>query len=116
MFRIATSLLILALMISVAGPVTAAEKSRGVPRAATHDRGLGLVVQNNIAAMVVDLNPSYANTRIEGGDGQLADAALTRYRSGKVKPLVSLSGSGNLGQAGSGGAATAGGNTQTGPR
>ncbi|MEN9931625.1 MAG: hypothetical protein RIS17_198, partial [Pseudomonadota bacterium] len=49
MLRIATSMLLVALMISVAAPVTA------------QDRGLGLIIQNNVAAMVVDLNPSYAN-------------------------------------------------------
>lgn len=94
MFRFATSLLVLALMISVAVPATAT------------DKGLGLVVQNNIAAMAVDLTPSYANVKIEGGDGQLADAAVTRYRAGKVKPLVTLSGTSSLGQT-TGGNATA---------
>ncbi|WP_156256137.1 hypothetical protein [Sandarakinorhabdus oryzae] len=95
MFRIATSLLLLALMVSVAAPAAAA------------DKGMGLVVQNNIAAMTVDLTPSYANVAIEGGNGQLADAAITRYRQGKVKALLPLSGDSKLGQSQSGGAAAA---------
>lgn len=86
MFRFATALLLLELIVSVAAPATAA------------DRGLGLVVQNNIAAMAVDLNPAYAKVKIEGTEGQLGDAAVTRYRAGRVKPLLPLSGTSNLGQ------------------
>jgi hypothetical protein len=95
MFKIATSLLLVALMVSLAAP------------AAAIDRGLGLVVQNNIAAMAVDLTPSYANVKIEGSDGLLADTAVTRYRTGMVKPLLPLSGKSNLGDAG--GSSAAGG-------
>ena len=93
MFRIATSLLLLALMVSVAGPVAAS------------DKGLGLTVQNNVAAMAVDLNPSYANVKIEGGDGNRADAAVTRYRTGRVIPLQSLQGTSAVGQSSAGAAA-----------
>ncbi|WP_310474665.1 hypothetical protein [Sandarakinorhabdus sp.] len=90
MFKIATSLLLVALMVSLAAP------------AAADDKGLGLVTQNNIAMMTVDLTPSYAGIKIEGGNGMLADTALTRYRTGQVKPLRSLSGESKLG----GGSAT----------
>lgn len=103
MLRIATSMLLVALMISVAAPVTA------------QDRGLGLIIQNNVAAMVVDLNPSYANVKIEGSEGSLADAAITRYRTGRVKPLMPLSGNANLGQQ-QGGAAGGGQPAPGGPR
>ncbi|MEI6486186.1 MAG: hypothetical protein WCO11_07940 [Sphingomonadales bacterium] len=73
----------------------------GLPApAAAEDPKLGLVVQNNIAAMVVDMNPSYANVKIEGSDGALADRAMSRYRSGTVKALLPLSGTSNLGQQG----------------
>ena len=91
MLRIATSMLLLALMISVAAP------------AAAQDRGLGLTVQNNVAVMAVDLSPSYANVKIEGSDGMLADAAVTRYRTGKVKQLLPQSGTSGLGQQSGGG-------------
>jgi hypothetical protein len=89
MFKIATSLLLVALMISLAGPAAAEPK--------VSDKGLGLVTQNNIAAMVVDLAPSYAGVKIESGDGLLADTAITRYRTGMVKPLLPLSGKSGLG-------------------
>ena len=109
MFKFATSLLLVALMISLAGPAAADERHVG-------DKGLGLVVQNNIAAMAVDLTPSYANVKIEGSDGLLADSALTRYRTGRVKPLMPLSGRSNLGDASSTAAGAAGAQAQTGPR
>ena len=66
------------------------------------DKGLGLITQNNVAAMVVDLNPSYAGVPIEGSNGMLADNAITRYRTGRVKPLLPLSANPNLGAVTSG--------------
>lgn len=109
MFKFATSLLLVALMISLAGPAAADERQ-------VSDKGLGLVVQNNIAAMVVDLTPSYANVKIEGSDGLLADSALTRYRTGRVKPLIPLSGRSTLGNSTSGPADGGAAQAQTGPR
>lgn len=100
MFKLATSLLFVALMVSLAGPATSRDRITG-------DRGLGLVVQNNIAAMAVDLTPSYANVAIEGGNGMVADTAVTRYRTGQVKQLRSLSADAGLGAAGAGGGAQA---------
>lgn len=74
----------------------------GAP-AQAQDRGLGLVVQNNVNAQVVDLDPDYAGVPIEGGDGLKADTAITRYRTGRVQPLLPLSGTVNIGGAGGGG-------------
>lgn len=88
MFKIATSVLLLALMVSIAAPATAT------------DKGLGLTTQNNIAAMVVDLTPSYANVKIEGSDGLVADSAITRYRTGRVKQLLPMSSGATLGTVG----------------
>lgn len=103
MFKIATSVLLLALMVSIAAPATAT------------DKGLGLTTQNNIAAMVVDLTPSYANVKIEGSDGLVADSAITRYRTGRVKQLLPLSAGATLGTVG--GASRGGGAQQSdGPR
>lgn len=106
MLRLATSLLIVALTVTVAAPVLA------------QDKGLGLVVQNNIAAMTVDLTPSYAGVKMEGGDGQVADNAVTRYRMGRVKPLQPLSATTNPGAANSpqGAAGGAGAQQAGGPR
>ena len=109
MYKFATSLLLVALMISLAGPAAADDKQ-------VSDKGLGLVVQNNIAAMAVDLTPSYANVKIEGSDGLLADGALTRYRTGRVKALMPLSGRSTLGDSSSATAAGAGAQPQAGPR
>lgn len=67
------------------------------PAAAAPDRGFGLSVQANIAAMTVDLNPSYAGVPGEGGTGHLSDSAVTRYRQGRVKPLLPLSAQSQLG-------------------
>jgi type IV pilus biogenesis protein CpaD/CtpE len=109
MFKIATSLLLVALMISLAGPAAADDKP-------VSDKGLGLVVQNNIAAMVVDLTPSYANVKIEGSDGLLADGAVTRYRTGRVKALIPFSGRSNLGDAAGASTGAATSQPQAGPR
>ena len=61
------------------------------------DPKLGQTVQNNIVAMAVDLNPSYAGIKVEGGTGALAESAITRYRTGRVTPLQSLGGTSALG-------------------
>jgi hypothetical protein len=61
------------------------------------DRKLGQSVQNNIIAMAVDLNPSYAGIKPEGSTGIMAEAAITRYRSGRVTPLQSLGGTSAIG-------------------
>jgi type IV pilus biogenesis protein CpaD/CtpE len=68
--------------------------------AAANDPGLGLVTQNNIAAMLVDPNPTYANVKMEGTNGTTAGEAVSRYRAGKVKPLLPLSGRSDVGTAG----------------
>lgn len=70
------------------------------------DRALGLIVQNNINAMLVDPNPEYAGVPIEGSNGLKADTAVTRYRTGRVQPLMSFSGATNVGS--TGGANTSG--------
>lgn len=90
MFKIATSLLFVALMVSLAAPATSA------------DKGLGLVTQNNVAAMSVDLTPSYAGVKIEGSSGILADTAVTRYRTGQLKALRTLNADSDLGKSGAG--------------
>ncbi len=87
-----------------------------VPVAASaRDKDLGRIVQNNIVAMAVDLNPAYAGVKIEGGDGMVAEAAATRYRTGRVKPLLPLSSTAAVGSASATGGA-AGGAQAAGPR
>lgn len=84
--------------------------------AAAQDRNLGLVVQNNVNAMLVDPNPVYAGIPIEGSNGVKADTAITRYRSGRVAPLQSFSGNTNIGNAGAGASSTSAQPTGNGPR
>lgn len=87
-----------------------------VTPALAQDRGLGLIVQNNVNAMLVDPNPVYAGIPIEGGNGLKADTAITRYRTGRVQPLQSFNGNTNVGGAGAGAAATAAQPATSGPR
>lgn len=84
--------------------------------AIAQDRGLGLVVQNNVNAMLVDPNPVYAGIPIEGGNGLKADTAITRYRSGRVQPLQDFKGNTSVGGAGAGAAATSAQAAAGGPR
>jgi type IV pilus biogenesis protein CpaD/CtpE len=84
--------------------------------AAAQDAGLGMVVQNNVNAQLVDPNPAYAGIPIEGSNGLKADTAITRYRSGRVAPLQNFSGNTNIGGAGAGASATSAQTTASGPR
>lgn len=102
--RTATPLLLIAAAMLPAAPALA------------QDGGLGLVIQNNVHAMLVDPNPAYAGIPIEGSNGLKADTAITRYRTGRVQPLQDLSGKTNVGGAGAGAAATAAQSTAGGPR
>jgi type IV pilus biogenesis protein CpaD/CtpE len=66
---------------------------------ATTDPQFGSVVQNNIIAQTVDLEPVYAGVPIEGGNAARTVDGVRRYTSGAVKPLVA----GSLSKTGSGG-------------
>lgn len=55
---------------------------------ATPDRELGIVVQHNVVAQVVDLEPQYAGVPIEGGSGERAVDGVKRYNKGAVKELL----------------------------
>ncbi len=83
--------------------------------AAASDPDLGTAVQTNIVAMTVDLTPAYANVKIEGGAGTLADGAVSRYRSGQVKALIPLSGKSAVGAVTSGGGVAGGAPAAGGP-
>jgi hypothetical protein len=54
---------------------------------ATSDPQFGAVVQNNIIAQVVDLDPVYAGVPIEGGNAARTVDGVRRYNGGAVKPL-----------------------------
>ncbi|WP_310498706.1 hypothetical protein [Sandarakinorhabdus sp.] len=69
-----------------------------VPAFAAPEEQLGATVQANIAAMVVDLNPTWAGVPMEGTSGILGERAFRRYRTDATKPLIPLSGKSNVGQ------------------
>jgi hypothetical protein len=56
---------------------------------------LGAVVQHNIVAQVVDMDPQHADVPIEGGNGQRSADAIKRYNNGSVRPLEGVPGGGN---------------------
>jgi hypothetical protein len=53
----------------------------------TADPDLGLSVQANALAQIIDVNPVYAGIPIEGGSGERQVDAIKRYNKGAVKPL-----------------------------
>ncbi len=56
--------------------------------ATTGDRDFGAVVQHNVVAQVVDLEPQYAGVPIEGGSGDRSVDGVGRYKKGAVKELL----------------------------
>ena len=54
---------------------------------ATPDPQLGLNVQTNALAQIVDVDPVYAGVPIEGGSGERQVEAVRRYSKGKVTAL-----------------------------
>ena len=54
---------------------------------ATPDPQLGLNVQTNAVAHIIDLDPVYAGVPIEGGSGERHVDAVRRYNKGKVTAL-----------------------------
>jgi hypothetical protein len=57
--------------------------------ATQRDAQLGAVVQNNVIAQVVDLEPVYAGVPIEGGNAARTVEGVRRYNNGAVKQLYS---------------------------
>lgn len=67
-----------ALVLAVAPPAIAC----------TDKDPLGCSVQQNITTQVVDMNPTYAGTLMEGGVGQRTTGAVNRYMTDKIRPLA----------------------------
>ncbi len=72
---------------------------------AAPDRDLGSSVRHNVAVQIANPYRRFRNTLTEGGDGERAVDSLTRYRTGKLKPLLKANGKSDLG--GQGGAVDA---------
>lgn len=71
-----------------------------------NDPTLGGAVRSNYAMQVINPDPSYERTLVEGGEGARSAAAVERYRTDKVKEPKSIrttKGSGGGSGAGAGG-------------
>ncbi|WP_242122813.1 hypothetical protein [Sphingobium sp. Sx8-8] len=70
-----------------------------------NDPTFGGAVRHNYAMQVVNPDPHYEGTLVEGGNGQTSAAAVERYRDGKVKKpqrIRTTSGGGGSGSGGGG--------------
>lgn len=76
------------------------------PAVASEDKDFGCTVTRNVEVQTVDMNPRYAGTLMEGGVGKRSAAAVNRFMTGQIKPLVQLSGRSDLGSAGGGASAS----------
>jgi type IV pilus biogenesis protein CpaD/CtpE len=63
-----------------------------VPLAACtpNDTTFGGALRHNIAMQVIDPDPQYQGTPMEGGDGEVIGKAVDRYKKGAVKQTVSV--------------------------
>jgi len=75
----------------------------------TPDPDLGHALYYNRNIQVVDMNPAYAGTPMEGSDGVRLVDAQNRYLQGKVKDLLKVDGKSGIGQQGGAADATTGG-------
>jgi hypothetical protein len=70
------------------------------PAVASNDKDFGCTVQQNIEVQTVDMDPKYAGTLVEGGVGQRSTAAVRRYMTDKVRPLLRFDGRTQVGAQG----------------
>ncbi|WP_327752122.1 hypothetical protein VVT58_06145 [Sphingobium sp. SJ10-10] len=70
-----------------------------------NDPTFGGAVRSNYAMQVINPDPHYEGTLVEGGDGQRSAAAVERYRTDKVKKAQSIRTTSGTGGGGSGGGA-----------
>jgi type IV pilus biogenesis protein CpaD/CtpE len=55
-----------------------------------NDPTFGGAVRSNYAMQVINPDPQYEGTLVEGGNGQTSAAAVERYRTDKVKQPTSI--------------------------
>ncbi len=82
--------------------------------AQAQDPDFGCTVRQNIEVQTVNMDPQYEGTLMEGGVGLRSVAAVRRYMTDKVRPLVSASLASSVGQQGGAGAGAGGGVEVTG--
>lgn len=78
------------IMPQCAGPATALALAALLsgPAGATGPRDFGCSVRHNIETQVVDMDPRYVGDLVEGGVGQRSSAAVNRYMTDKIRPLI----------------------------
>jgi hypothetical protein len=80
------------------------------PAMAGEDKEFGCTVKHNVEVQTVDMDPKYAGTLMEGGVGQRSSAAVRRYQTDKVRPLMRTDGRSAVGAQGGSGGSGGGGN------
>jgi hypothetical protein len=82
------------------------------PALAVEDKEFGCTVKHNIEVQTVDMDPKYVGDLMEGGIGQRSSAAVRRYQTDKIRPLIRVDGRTAVGAQGgsSGGSSGGGGN------
>ena len=73
------------------------------------DTGLGATVKHNMAQHIINPDPEYAGTPVEGSSGDRAASALERYRKGTVKEPQTIRTTSGTGGSGGGSSAGSGG-------
>jgi hypothetical protein len=80
------------------------------PALAGEDKEFGCTVKHNVEVQTVDMDPKYAGTLMEGGIGQRSSAAVRRYQTDKVRPLLRTDGRTQVGAQGGAGNSGSGSN------
>lgn len=62
--------------------------SLSAPATAAADKSFGCAVRQNVETQAVDMDPRYVGDLVEGGVGQRSTAAVNRYMTDKIRPLV----------------------------
>ena len=73
-----------------AAPITMLSAALLAWGCAPYDARLGETVRINAAQHIINPEPVFAGTEIEGGSGTLAAAAVKRYRTDTVKQPISI--------------------------
>ncbi len=80
--------------------------------AMANDKDFGCTVRQNIEVQTVNMDPRYEGTLMEGGVGIRSAAAVRRYMTDKIRPLIGADMGSSVGQ--QGGAMSDGGTEITG--
>jgi hypothetical protein len=80
------------------------------PAIAGPDKEFGSAVKQNIEVQVVDMDPKYVGKLVEGGSGTRSSAAVRRYQTDRIRPLIQVDARTQVGSQGGASASTGGGN------